>query len=108
MTLTTLIPYLFLGYGLLLFVGGYIGYAQTGSIASILTGLFAEILCIFGGIGMLKKIPYADIASIAIASLFTLFFTYRYIMTWKIMPGLIFALVSLAMTAALFYYRSSK
>lgn len=103
----TLIPYLFLGYGLLLFIGGYIGYAQTGSMASILTGLFAEILCIFGGIAMLKKIPFADLFSIAVAALFTLFFTYRFILTGKVMPGLIFALVSLAMTAALFYYRTS-
>lgn len=103
-----LIPYLFLGYGLLLFVGGYIGYAQTGSIASIITGLLAEIFCVLGGIGMIKKIPYADLLSIAVAALLTLLFAYRFFATHKVMPGLIFALISLAMTAALLYYRAQK
>lgn len=102
----TLIPYLFLGYGLLLFIGGYIGYAQTGSFVSIITGLVAEILCVLGAIGMLKRIPYADIASIVVASLLTLLFAYRFLATHKVMPGLIFALISLAMTAALFYFRA--
>lgn len=106
--MTNLIPYLFLGYGLLLFIGGYIGYSQTGSIASIITGLLAEIFCVLAGIGMLKRIPYADIAAIAIASLLTLFFAYRFFATHKVMPGLIFALVSLAMTAALIYFRAQN
>lgn len=103
-----LIPYLFLGYGLLLFIGGFIGYYQTGSVVSAITGLVAEILCVLGGIGILKRIPFADIASIAIAGLFTLFFAYRFFLTQKVMPGLIFALISLAMTAALLYYRSAQ
>ena len=103
-----LIPYFFLGYGLLLFIGGYIGYSQTGSIASIITGLIAEIVCVLGGIGMIKRIPYADIFSIVIAAFFTFFFAYRFAMTQKVMPGLIFAVISLAMAAALFFYRTKN
>lgn len=102
------IPYLFLGYGLLLFIGGFIGYHQTGSMASAITGLTAEILCVIGGIGMLKRIPYADLFSLVLSALFTAFFAYRFAMTHKVMPGLIFAIISLAMTVALYYYRGKK
>lgn len=102
------IPYIFLAYGLLLFLGGFIGYAQTGSIASVISGLLAEILSIFGGVGMIKRIPYSDIASIILTVLFTLFFSYRYWVTHKVMPGLVFAILSFLMTLALFYYTKRK
>lgn len=90
------IPTIVLTYGALLFLGGLIGYFQTGSKISFVAGFVTSLVCFGGGLAMQKGWKGGLLISLTITALMTLFFGYRFFVTFKLMPGGIFAFLSLA------------
>ncbi len=82
-------------YALLILIGGIVGYATAGSLASLASGL------LFGGALLLcsyfirKNHLYAyDVALVTLCLLLT-FFCYRFILTHKVAPaGILFLLTT--------------
>ena len=102
------VPVFLFVYGFLLLCGGFIGYAQTGSKISFIMGIVAALLSDIAGYGMLKKWVLGYFGAIAVTFFFTLFFSYRFWITHKMMPGGIFAIISLLMFVLLLCYDRNK
>ncbi|KAK2639669.1 hypothetical protein Ddye_027464 [Dipteronia dyeriana] len=94
-------------YGLILIVGGVIGFAKKGSAASLGGGVGTGLLLILAGYLSLKafenrkKSYFALILETAIATVLTVVMGQRYLQTSKIMPAGIVAGISAVM--AVFY-----
>lgn len=87
-------------YGLLLLIGGLIGFATAHSIPSLVMGaLSAAILGILAW-GIDKGWQHAHLAATIFTGLLLCFFTYRTVATMKWVPGLV-AVVSLIVLAYL-------
>ncbi|XP_011095374.1 protein FATTY ACID EXPORT 5 [Sesamum indicum] len=96
-------------YGLLLVLGGVIGYAKKGSTASLAGGLGTGLLLVLAGYLSLqafhkhKNSYFALILETAVAAILTWIMGQRYMQTGKIMPPGIVAGISLAMTVFYIY-----
>lgn len=82
-------------YGLVLFLGGAIGYAKAGSLPSLLAGVFGALFFFFC---KSQKLLTAGLA------VFTLFFLWRWTLTGSFMPAGLMSFLSLALVA----WRSSQ
>lgn len=102
------VPVFLFVYGFLLLCGGFVGFVQTGSKISFIMGVVGVILSDLAGYGMMKKWVLGYFGALALTLTFTLFFTYRFWVTHKMMPGGIFALISLALFVMLLFYDHSK
>ncbi|KAL0353631.1 UNVERIFIED_CONTAM: cytochrome [Sesamum angustifolium] len=96
-------------YGLLLVLGGVVGYAKKGSTASLAGGLGTGLLLVLAGYLSLqafhkhKNSYFALILETAVAAILTWIMGQRYMQTGKIMPPGIVAGISLAMTVFYIY-----
>lgn len=95
-------------YGLLIILGGVIGFAKAHSIASITMGTLFGAGLLASGIAMLKKSNIGFYSATALSSLLTIFFTYRFILTQRLMPAGIMSLLSLIVLIALYLGGSAK
>lgn len=82
-------------FAIIVFIGGMIGYATAGSVASIISGITFSILLLIGGIGTLLGKKYLAILSVLVALLLDGFFTYRFFLSFSFMPAGMMALLSL-------------
>jgi uncharacterized membrane protein (UPF0136 family) len=108
MMMMNYVPVLMFVYGFLLLCGGFIGFIQTGSKISFIMGIIAALLSDLAGYGMIKKWVLGTFGALAITLFFTLFFSYRFWLTQKIMPGAVFAVLSLLMFGLLLWYNRLK
>ncbi|MFI0435246.1 MAG: TMEM14 family protein [Parachlamydiaceae bacterium] len=82
-------------YALLNLIGGLIGLAVAGSLPSLIASALIAVILFFCAAFVLRGSMVAyQTATILSACLF-LFFTYRYSLSWKIMPGGVMALISI-------------
>ena len=88
-------------YGLLMLLGGYMGYAKAGSKISLITGLISGVI-IFLGIYLSQNNPQLGIGIIAVTSgLLSVSFLMRFLKTQSFMPAgmlLVLSLIALAIS----------
>jgi len=95
-------------YGVVVLVGGLIGYLKTDSLASVIMGAIFGITLCGCALATSKGIKKGYcIASGATAILF-LFFGYRFFLTYKFMPAGFMCLISAAVLYMLFRKRCGK
>lgn len=88
-------------YGVLAIVGGFIGFKQAGSKASLISGLISGTLLVIAGIGLTQTQPWATWLAIAVATLLVIVFIGRLLKTRKFMPAGLMVLVGIATVASL-------
>lgn len=93
-------------YGLILLVGGTIGYTHAGSMASLIAGLLSGFVAIIAATLLEQRHcrPAGTLATIE-ALILTLFFSYRFGLSGAFMPSGLMALLSLIVLALLLWQR---
>ena len=82
-------------YGLLVVLGGLIGYLSAESLPSLIAGSVCGALLFAGGLGIYRYSVVAFFSSATISFLLMTFFTVRYFLSFKVMPAGIMSLLSL-------------
>ncbi len=82
-------------YGIIVFIGGLIGYAVAGSMASVVAGVASSILLLGSGIGVVLGKRSAIIAALAVTLFLDGFFSYRFMLSFSFMPTGMMASLSL-------------
>lgn len=88
-------------YGILVCVGGVIGYLTAHSIASLAMGLLFGVALLGCSAGMLKNKIVAYYACMGLTTTLSAFFIYRFLHTLKVMPAGLMAVISLAILSGL-------
>jgi len=81
-------------YGLLVSVGGLVGYVQAKSIPSLISGVVSGIVFLVLGWLIWQGSMTAGYTAVSMILLLSLFFGYRFISTSKFMPGGMMLIVS--------------
>lgn len=81
-------------FGLLVGMGGLIGFFMAGSIASLLAGSAFSFLLLMSGYLMQSNRKLGLISSTSLTLALAGFFSYRYLITEKFMPSGMMALLS--------------
>lgn len=82
-------------YGVLVAVGGVIGYLKAKSLPSLIMGLLFGIGLLGASYALQKNYNAAFCAILGLSGFLTLFFGYRYWLTKGFMPGGLMAILSL-------------
>lgn len=98
--------YVVLIYGVLLMIGGIIGYAKVGSLVSLLAGGSAGIIAIGSAIAMRREMAAAVWCAIILSLALTGFFAYRFVKTGQIFPAGMMTILSLFVLISLSVRRS--
>lgn len=91
------LAYVTILYGVLVLIGGLIGYFKASSTPSLVMGSIFGVLLILCGLGMPWQYNWALSGTISLAVILALFFGYRYLSTGAIFPAGFMMFVSLAM-----------
>lgn len=89
-----LAPWVVLVYALIILSGGIAGFAAAHSWPSIIMGSLSAVLLVCAAIAMFKNSVLGYFAAVGIAFVLTVFFTNRFLHTFKLWPGGIMAIVS--------------
>ena len=84
-------------YGLIVFVGGLMGYIQAASTPSLVSGIVFGSLVTISGFCMIKKVKWGQWSALILAFMLDAFFTFRFAKTLKFIPSGLMSLLSLAM-----------
>jgi uncharacterized membrane protein (UPF0136 family) len=87
-------PWLVIVYAFLLMGGGMFGYYKAGSWPSLIMGCVAGILLIVSALNMFQKELLGYFAASGIAFGLAVFFTYRFMDSFKLIPTGMMALIS--------------
>ncbi len=87
--------YLVILYGILLVVGGFMGYLKAGSIYSAVAGGITGIISIILGVGMLKECVKSLLFARILTGALSAFFLYRFLLTYAFMPAGMMCIISL-------------
>lgn len=88
-------------YGILLVVGGLMGYLKANSLPSLIAGGGSGLLTIASAWAMLKHKPVGNLGAVILAFALTAFFSYRFYLTMSFMPAGMMALLSIVMVIML-------
>ncbi len=88
-------------YGILLFLGGIMGFVKAQSLFSLVFGFILGTGVILSALAMYKKKKEGTYAALTIAFAVDALFTYRMIATGKVFPAGVICLLSLAVIIAL-------
>jgi uncharacterized membrane protein (UPF0136 family) len=83
-------------YGVIMMLGGILGYVKVGSKASLLSGVGMGLALLASGYGVWQGRREALIASVVIAALLVALFAIRLVKTKRFMPAGMLAILSLA------------
>ncbi|MFQ5865498.1 MAG: TMEM14 family protein [bacterium] len=87
--------YIILAYGILVLVGGILGYVKSQSLPSIISGGIFGLLIIASAILMLKGMAVGTYSALVISVFLAAFFLYRFIGSHKFMPAGLMIILSL-------------
>ena len=87
--------YVVLIYGMIVLVGGVLGYALRGSLPSLIMGLSCGLLLLWGAWGIRQKKKWGLPLSLLTTLALDLSFTHRFFQTQKFFPSGLLAFVSL-------------
>jgi uncharacterized membrane protein (UPF0136 family) len=88
-------------YGVLLIIGGLIGYAKAHSLPSLWAGLICGLIALFLGYDYIWH--YAPICALILALILVFLMGRRYARTRKPMPSLMIVILSLIVIAVQIY-----
>ncbi|MGA8165274.1 MAG: TMEM14 family protein [Waddliaceae bacterium] len=83
-------------YGLIVLIGGLIGYLTAGSLASLLAGSLSGALLFASALGLFRTSVLAFFTALAVSGVLAVFFIIRYVMTWKMIPSGRMGIISIA------------
>ncbi len=92
-------------YGVLVLVGGVIGYQKVQSLPSLISGLVFGIALLTAAFGTWRGFISAHYTAIALTIVLTLFFHYRFVVTQTFMPAGMMAIVSILALIGMFIWR---
>ncbi len=92
-----------IAYGVLMLVGGAIGYAKAKSQASLISGLISGSLLIVGGVAQFLGQTWGLILATTVATVLVVVFVGRLIKTRKLMPAGMLILAGVTSLALLIY-----
>jgi uncharacterized membrane protein (UPF0136 family) len=95
-------------YALLVMVGGMIGFIKANSVPSLVMGITFALGLLLCAVAMVKGIKLGYYASIILALILTIFFTYRYGISQHFMPAGLMSILSIVIIIALFLGNKSK
>lgn len=87
-------------YGILILIGGIIGHVQSGSTASLVTGIAAGVLLLLAAVGMFRDHLFPCYFGIILIFALDAFFTYRWLLTMNFLPAGLMSLISLVVLIA--------
>lgn len=87
-------PWVVLVYSLIILGGGIAGYSISQSWPSIIMGSISAILLICSAIAMFNNSVLGYFAAIGISFILAVFFTNRFIHSFKFLPGGLMAIIS--------------
>jgi uncharacterized membrane protein (UPF0136 family) len=87
--------WIILAYGLLVLVGGMIGYQKAHSVPSLIAGSVSAGLLLACAFGMFRNSVLAYYLSIALTFALSLFFIYRFAITGNFMPAGMMTVISI-------------
>jgi uncharacterized membrane protein (UPF0136 family) len=90
-------------YGLLVLVGGIIGFIKANSVPSLIAGSLFGAALIACGIASFKKNAASIYIGAGLTLLLTGFFAYRFLSSLRLMPAGIMTLLSLAALILLYF-----
>jgi uncharacterized membrane protein (UPF0136 family) len=91
--------YFITAYALLLFVGGIVGYAKAQSLMSLIMGIGSSLLLLACVGATWKGYKWGHMGSLILLSLLTLFFIYRFFITYKFMPAGMMAIIGVLVSS---------
>lgn len=95
-------------FALMLLSGGILGYLKAGSIPSLTVSLFAATILFFSSYYIyFEKIKAFYLATLVIFSLHV-FFVFRFLKTFSMMPAGLMVLLTTALGAPMFYYLTQR
>jgi len=92
---------LLLFYALFILIGGIIGHARAGSTASLVMGLVFGILLLIATVAMYSQKRWGTYFALALTFILDIFFSWRYLSTYKFNPPGLLSLLSLSVLIAL-------
>jgi uncharacterized membrane protein (UPF0136 family) len=95
--------YIVLVYGLLLLVGGFMGYQKANSLPSLMMGGGSALLMLASGYAMLKKKVLGTLCALLVSISLSFFFSYRFFLTQNFMPSGLMAILSLIVVMTLLF-----
>ncbi|MFQ5638034.1 MAG: TMEM14 family protein [bacterium] len=97
--------YLIMVYGVLVLLGGIMGYVKSKSIPSVIMGSIFGVLILIGSWQMLKENVIGWGLVLGLSIFLTIFFGYRFWTSMKFMPAGLMILLSLISTVVLLLNR---
>lgn len=91
-------------YGALVFVGGIMGYKKAGSMPSLIMGGISGLLLLLTSYGLHQGYSWAHIAAFGLPLLLTLFFLYRFSLSYAFMPAGLMVVLGI-ITLLLIYFK---
>lgn len=99
---------LLIGYGILLLIGGLIGYLKAHSWPSLLMGGLSGGLALLCAYTLQRGVALAETASKLLSGCLMLFFSYRFLLTFKFFPSGLMAIISLLVLSALLFCKEKR
>ena len=81
-------------YGIIILLGGFMGYSQAASTTSLTMGLIFGILLLIAAGGMLKNRLLPSYLGIILILVLDSFFTYRWLFTFQFVPAGLLSIIS--------------
>lgn len=95
-------------YGIIVLLGGLIGFLTKGSVASLAAGGVSGLILIICAFGIFKRKILPFFGAIFLSVLLTLFFAYRFYKTGVMMPAGSMSLLSFLVCVFLLTAKSPK
>jgi uncharacterized membrane protein (UPF0136 family) len=95
-------------YALLVMIGGMIGFIKANSVPSLIMGITFALGLLLCAVAMIKGIMRGYYTAIALTAILAGFFTYRYVLSYHMMPAGIMSILSTIVIIALFFCPCKK